>query len=59
MFSIDYMLIVDMMCLFLDILLENEIDSHKKNLVLFLIIPIKRCLFAYPNKNLFTTKAQE
>jgi hypothetical protein len=35
MFSIDYILIVDAMCLLVDILLTKQIDSHKKNLFLF------------------------
>jgi hypothetical protein len=50
MFSIDYIRIVDGMCLLVDILLKNEMDSHKKNLVLLRIIPIERCLFYYQNE---------
>jgi len=44
MFSIDYMRIVGGMCLLVDILLKNEMDSHKKNLVLLRIIPYRKVL---------------
>ncbi|CAA6799507.1 MAG: Unknown protein [uncultured Aureispira sp.] len=60
MFSVDYVLIVEAMCLLVDILFGNEIDSHKKILILVKNHSYRKVIgFLLIIENLFTIKVQE